>query len=51
MWEFIGADDSDRHSATILINEEVVTRVLAVTGNVMSNFMDVSGPCPSTWGH
>lgn len=35
MWQFIGAGDSDCHSAVILIKEEVVAHVLAVTPNVM----------------
>lgn len=50
MWEFTIADNSDRHSAVILMNKEVVARVLAIMGNVMSNFMDASGPLPFNRG-
>lgn len=31
-----------------LMKEEVVAHILTITINVMSDFMDVSGPCPST---
>jgi hypothetical protein len=43
-------DDSDQHSASILTNDEVVARVLAVVGNVMLDFMDARGPLPFNRG-